>query len=92
MHMCKFIICDLFIQVNYQDNKLMEHPQTGGFKLVLQSSIILNNIIKAVQDGDTSNLSDEGKVIFRATHFPLIFLLLKKKKFIIKLQPNLLCF
>ena len=58
-----------YLQVNYSNNKMIEHPQTGAFKQILQSSIILNNVIKAVQDGDTSNISVEGKVIFISFRF-----------------------
>jgi hypothetical protein len=50
------------LQVNFVGNKLVEHPQTQAYKSILQDSIIIRNISKTIQDGNTSNIPEEAKV------------------------------
>jgi len=41
---------------------MIEHPQTQAYKFIIQDAIIVKNIMKAVQDGDTRNIPEEAKV------------------------------
>jgi hypothetical protein len=50
------------VQVNFVANKLVEHPQTQAYKLIIQDSIIIQNITKTMRDGDTSDMPPEAKV------------------------------
>lgn len=50
------------VQVNFVNNKLVEHPQTQAYKLIIQDSIIIQNITRTIRDGDTSSLPEEAKV------------------------------
>ncbi|KDR17997.1 DNA-directed RNA polymerase I subunit RPA1, partial [Zootermopsis nevadensis] len=47
--------------VNFVNNKLVEHPQTQAYKLIIQDSIIIQNITRTIRDGDTSSLPEEAK-------------------------------
>ena len=47
--------------VNVMSDQVLEHPQSQVYKAVLQDCMILNNIIQAMQDGDSSRLPDEGE-------------------------------
>nr|CAD7431182.1 unnamed protein product [Timema monikensis] len=49
--------------VNYIDNKMMEHAQTEVYKRILQDNMVLRNVIKLVQDGNTEDLTEEGKTV-----------------------------
>nr|CAD7199685.1 unnamed protein product [Timema douglasi] len=49
--------------VNYVDNKMMEHAQTEVYKRILQDNMVLRNVIKLVQDGNTEDLTEEGKTV-----------------------------
>lgn len=53
------------MQVNFVGNKLVEHPQTQAYRLVIQDSIIIQNITKTIRDGGTSDLPAEAKVCFK---------------------------
>ncbi|XP_015122909.1 DNA-directed RNA polymerase I subunit RPA1 [Diachasma alloeum] len=50
--------------VNFLDGQLMEHPQTQVYKHIMQDCLVLRNIIQTIQDGDTSQLPEEGKLVF----------------------------
>lgn len=52
----------LYVQVNFLGNKMIEHPQSRAYKFIIQDAIILRNIMKTVQDGDTTNIPEEAKV------------------------------
>jgi hypothetical protein len=41
---------------------MIEHPQTQAYKLIIQDAIIVKNIMRTVQDGDTKNIPVEAKV------------------------------
>jgi hypothetical protein len=41
---------------------MIEHPQTQAYKFIIQDAIIVKNIMKTVQDGDTRNVPEEAKV------------------------------
>lgn len=47
--------------VNFLGNKMIEHPQAQAYKLIIQDAIIIRNIMKTVQDGDTRNIPEEAK-------------------------------
>jgi hypothetical protein len=42
---------------------MIEHPQTRAYKFIIQDAIIVKNIMRTVQDGDTRNIPEEAKVI-----------------------------
>ncbi|XP_011298685.1 DNA-directed RNA polymerase I subunit RPA1 [Fopius arisanus] len=50
--------------VNFLDGQLLEHPQTQVYKHIMQDCLVLRNIIQTIQDGDTSQLPEEGKLVF----------------------------
>jgi len=50
------------VQVNFLGNKMIEHPQTQAYKFIIQDAIIVKNIMRTVQDGDTRNVPEEAKV------------------------------
>ncbi|XP_063994065.1 DNA-directed RNA polymerase I subunit RPA1 [Diachasmimorpha longicaudata] len=50
--------------VNFLDGQLIEHPQTQVYKHIMQDCLVLRNIIQTIQDGDTSQLPEEGKLVF----------------------------
>jgi hypothetical protein len=50
------------LQVNFVGSKLVEHPQTQVYKFIVQDCIIMQNITKTMQDGNTSNIPEEAKV------------------------------
>jgi hypothetical protein len=50
------------LQINFVGSKLVEHPQTQAYKYIIQDSIIIRNITKTVQDGNTDNIPEEAKV------------------------------
>jgi hypothetical protein len=41
---------------------MIEHPQTQAYKFIIQDAIIVKNIMRSVQDGDTWNIPEEAKV------------------------------
>lgn len=41
---------------------MIEHPQTQAYKFIIQDAIIMQNIMKTVQDEDTKNIPEEAKV------------------------------
>jgi len=41
---------------------MIEHPQTQAYKFIIQDAIIVKNIMRTVQDGDTRNVPEEAKV------------------------------
>ncbi|KAF7998354.1 hypothetical protein HCN44_009752 [Aphidius gifuensis] len=49
---------------NYVDGQMIEHPQTLIYKSIMEDCLILRNIIKVIQDKDTSKLSDENITLF----------------------------
>jgi hypothetical protein len=55
----KIISC---LQVNFVGSKLVEHPQTQAYKFIVQDCIIIHNITKTMQDGNTSSIPEEAKV------------------------------
>ncbi|XP_078050334.1 RNA polymerase I subunit RpI1 isoform X1 [Augochlora pura] len=50
--------------VNFVDGQMVEHPQTQVYKSIIQDCLVLRNIIQTIQDGDTNQLPEEGKVVF----------------------------
>ncbi|KAK0161163.1 hypothetical protein PV327_009665 [Microctonus hyperodae] len=50
--------------VNYLDGQIIEHPQSQIYKLIIQDCLVLRNIIQTIQDGDTSKLPNEGRLVF----------------------------
>ncbi|KAI4500568.1 hypothetical protein M0802_004530 [Mischocyttarus mexicanus] len=53
--------------VNFLNGQMIEHPQSQVYKSIIQNCLILRNIIQYIQDGNTSQLSEEGKVVFEQT-------------------------
>ncbi|XP_046471345.1 DNA-directed RNA polymerase I subunit RPA1 isoform X1 [Neodiprion pinetum] len=50
--------------VNYVNGQLIEHPQSQVYKAIIQDCLVLRNIIQTIQDGDTSKLPEEGRIVF----------------------------
>ena len=50
--------------VNMLNDQLIEHPQTQVYKSIIMINITLCNIIQAIQDGDTNQLPDAGKIVY----------------------------
>lgn len=48
--------------VNMLNNQLVEHPQSQVYKSIIQDCLVLRNIIQTIQDGDTTQLPEEGRV------------------------------
>ena len=48
--------------VNFVDGQLIDHPQSQVYKYIIQDCLVLRNIIQTIQDGDTSQLPEEGRV------------------------------
>lgn len=53
--------------VNILDSQLVEHPQTQVYRSIMMNCVTINNIIKAIQDGDTNQLSEAGLLVFNST-------------------------
>ncbi|PNF38093.1 DNA-directed RNA polymerase I subunit RPA1, partial [Cryptotermes secundus] len=49
--------------VNFVGGKLVEHPQTQAYKLIVQDCIIIQNITKTMQDGNANSIPEEAKSI-----------------------------
>ncbi|KAJ4440775.1 hypothetical protein ANN_10621 [Periplaneta americana] len=49
--------------VNFINDKIIEHPQSKTLKAILQDSIIVQHVMKAVRDGNTENLTGEGQSV-----------------------------
>nr|XP_031847048.1 DNA-directed RNA polymerase I subunit RPA1 [Nomia melanderi]XP_031847057.1 DNA-directed RNA polymerase I subunit RPA1 [Nomia melanderi] len=50
--------------VNYVNGQMVEHPQTQVYKSIIQDCLVLRNIIQTMQDGDTNQLPEEGRLVF----------------------------
>ncbi|XP_017875380.1 DNA-directed RNA polymerase I subunit RPA1 [Ceratina calcarata] len=50
--------------VNFVNGQMIEHPQTQVYKSIIQDCLVLRNIIQTIQDGDTEQLPEEGKLVF----------------------------
>ncbi|XP_076249165.1 RNA polymerase I subunit RpI1 [Calliopsis andreniformis] len=50
--------------VNFVNGQMIEHPQTQVYKSIIQDCLVLRNIIQTIQDGDTNQLPEEGKLVF----------------------------
>ncbi|XP_076749150.1 RNA polymerase I subunit RpI1 [Xylocopa sonorina] len=50
--------------VNFVNGQMIEHPQTQVYKTIIQDCLVLRNIIQTIQDGDTDQLPEEGKLVF----------------------------
>nr|XP_033343116.1 DNA-directed RNA polymerase I subunit RPA1 [Megalopta genalis] len=50
--------------VNFVDGQMVEHPQTQVYKSIIQDCLVLRNIIQTIQDGDTNQLPEEGRLVF----------------------------
>ncbi|XP_076632809.1 RNA polymerase I subunit RpI1 [Colletes latitarsis] len=50
--------------VNFVKGQMIEHPQSQVYKSIIQDCLVLRNIIQTIQDGDTNQLPEEGKVVF----------------------------
>nr|XP_034196000.1 DNA-directed RNA polymerase I subunit RPA1 [Osmia lignaria] len=50
--------------VNFVNGQMIEHPQSQVYKSIIQDCLVLRNIIQTIQDGDTSQLPEEGKLVF----------------------------
>ncbi|KAF7381991.1 hypothetical protein HZH66_013423 [Vespula vulgaris] len=50
--------------INFLHGQMIEHPQSQVYKSIIQDCLILRNIIQSIQDGDTSRLPEEGKIVF----------------------------
>ncbi|XP_076665457.1 RNA polymerase I subunit RpI1 [Andrena cerasifolii] len=50
--------------VSFLKGQMIEHPQTQVYKTVIQDCLVLRNIIQTIQDGDTDQLPEEGKLVF----------------------------
>ncbi|XP_012272524.1 DNA-directed RNA polymerase I subunit RPA1 [Orussus abietinus] len=50
--------------VNFLDDQMIEHPQSQVYKTIIQDCLVLRNIIQTIQDGSTSQLPEEGKLVF----------------------------
>lgn len=48
--------------VNFVNGQMIEHPQSQVYKAIIQDCLVLRNIIQTIQDGDTSQLPEEGRV------------------------------
>ncbi|CAK9825352.1 DNA-directed RNA polymerase I subunit RPA1 [Anthophora retusa] len=50
--------------VNFVNGQMIEHPQSQVYKSIIQDCLVLRNIIQTIQDGDTNQLPEEGKLVF----------------------------
>ncbi|XP_033315278.1 DNA-directed RNA polymerase I subunit RPA1 [Bombus bifarius] len=50
--------------VNFVSGQMIEHPQSQVYKSIIQDCLVLRNIIQTIQDGDTNQLTEEGKLVF----------------------------
>lgn len=50
--------------VNFINGQMIEHPQSQVYKSIIQDCLVLRNIIQTIQDGDTEQLPEEGKVVY----------------------------
>ncbi|XP_032689427.1 DNA-directed RNA polymerase I subunit RPA1 isoform X2 [Odontomachus brunneus] len=50
--------------VNMLHGQIIEHPQTQVYKNIMQDCLILRNIIQTIQDGNTDQLPQEGRLVF----------------------------
>lgn len=41
---------------------MVDNPQSYSYKQVLQDVVVIQSVVKAMQDGTQDNLNDEGKV------------------------------
>lgn len=46
-------------------NEMMENPQSQAYKAIVHDCMIINNIVKSIKDGDTSQLSEDARVKFQ---------------------------
>jgi DNA-directed RNA polymerase I subunit RPA1 len=53
--------------VNMLNEQVVEHPQSQVYKSIITNCLVLKNIIQAIQDGDTNQLPDAGKLVFSNT-------------------------
>ncbi|CAG5085409.1 Similar to Polr1a: DNA-directed RNA polymerase I subunit RPA1 (Mus musculus) [Cotesia congregata] len=51
--------------INKLKNQIIEHPQNQAYKSILSDCLVIKNIIKVVQDGDTRNLPQEGVQVYK---------------------------
>jgi hypothetical protein len=51
-----------FLQVNKTARGVVEHPQSYTLKLIMQHKIVIQNLQKAITDGNLDQIPDEGKV------------------------------
>ncbi|XP_046828533.1 DNA-directed RNA polymerase I subunit RPA1 isoform X2 [Vespa crabro] len=50
--------------INFLHGQMIEHPQSQVYKSIIQDCLILRNIIQSIQDGNTSRLPEEGRMVF----------------------------
>ncbi|XP_076181654.1 RNA polymerase I subunit RpI1 [Ptiloglossa arizonensis] len=50
--------------VNFVNGQMIEHPQSQVYKTIIQDCLVLRNIIQTIQDGDTNQLPEEGRLVF----------------------------
>ncbi|XP_003705866.1 RNA polymerase I subunit RpI1 [Megachile rotundata] len=50
--------------VNFVNGQMIEHPQSQVYKSIIQDCLVLRNIIQTIQDGNTNQLPEEGKLVF----------------------------
>ncbi|XP_011494628.1 PREDICTED: DNA-directed RNA polymerase I subunit RPA1 [Ceratosolen solmsi marchali] len=52
--------------VNMLNEQIVEHPQSQVYKSIIINCLTLRNVIQAIQDGDTNQLPDAGKLVFNS--------------------------
>ncbi|KAI4482207.1 hypothetical protein M0804_008758 [Polistes exclamans] len=50
--------------INFLHGQMIEHPQSQVYKSIIQDCLILRNIIQYIQNGNTNQLPEEGKMVF----------------------------
>ncbi|XP_066591152.1 DNA-directed RNA polymerase I subunit RPA1 [Prorops nasuta] len=50
--------------VNFLNGQMVEHPQSQVYKSIMQDCLVLRNIIQAIQDGNTDQLPEEGRMVY----------------------------
>lgn len=50
------------MQVNKTTRGMVEHPQSYTLKLIVQHKIVIENLQRAITDGNLDQIPDEGKV------------------------------
>ena len=53
--------------VKYLNGQIIKHPQTQIYMSIIITSLTLRNIIQVIKDGDTCQLSDEDKLVYKST-------------------------